>query len=338
MSLRRIRIICFAWVGLLAGCDKPTPPAGANANQPRTNTNPKVATLSNPGAIPNTNSTIPGMQASPLDTTNIARAYLARGAIRNIPPDHKSVTIKHEDIPGLMPRMTMEFDLRDTNELNGFSAGDLVTFTVRADANESWIEGLKHAGTNDPTAVLPSDPSSTALLHVAKLKPGDEMPDAELLSEDGNVVKLSHFKGKAVAFTFIFTRCPLPDFCPRMSQHFSKAREILEQNANGPRNWEFISISFDPEFDKPGVLSRYAFSYRGKNTNQWLFAAAPPHVLSAFTSELDFRFANENGSFLHNLRTIVLNTTGRIHRQFDGNRWTAQDLANAMTAAAMPPQ
>jgi protein SCO1/2 len=160
------------------------------------------------------------------------------------------------------------------------------------------------------------------------------LPDAELLAEDGSRLKLSDFEGRAVAFTFIFTRCPLPDYCPRMNRQFLQARELLQQRPGGPTNWQFVSISFDPEFDQPGVLARYAFSYRGRNADRWLFASAATNVMAGFVSQLDFRFANEGGSFMHNLRTVVLDPQRRLYRQFDGNRWKAQELADAMAEAA----
>ena len=280
----------------------------------------------------------PGMQASPLESTNILRSFAARGVIRDIPAGGRSLIVRHEEIPGFMPKMTMEFELRETNELRGLTVGDTIVFNIRATQEDSWIEGIRRAGTNDVIDASPRDPSSTALLHVATLKAGDKMPDAELLGEDGRPVRFSDFAGKAVAFTFIFTRCPLPNYCPRMSVNFSKARDLLIQNVDGPENWQFLSISFDPEFDKPGVLSRYAFSYRGAITNQWLFVSAPTNVLAVMSPQLDFRFANERGSFQHNLRTVVLNTKGRVHRYFEGNQWTAEDLATSISEAALQKQ
>jgi protein SCO1/2 len=264
----------------------------------------------------------PGMQASPLEDTNVLRSFLAKGLVRELPA-------------GFMPKMTMSFDVRDTNELRGLKPGDAITFIVKATEEDSWIEKIRPAATNDLTPLPPSDPSSAALLHVAQMKQGDVLPDAELLSEDGSAIKLSRFQGQALAFTFIFTRCPLPDYCPRMNQHFSRARELLLKQSDGPTNWQFLSISFDPEFDKPGVLSRYAYSYRGKSADRWLFAAAPTNVMSSFVNQLDFRFANEGGSFLHNLRTVVLDPQRRIHRQFDGNKWKADELAQALAEAAV---
>lgn len=285
-----------------------------------------------------TNAVASGMQANPLESTNILRSFLARGVIRELPEGGQTVVVRHEEIPGFMPKMTMEFNVRDTNELRGLLAGDTITFHVKANEQESWIEGVQRAGTNELKSPQPSDPPASSLLHVAQMKPGDVLPDAELLAEDGRTVKLSDFEGRALAFTFIFTRCPLPDFCPRMNQHFSRARELMLQQPGGPTNWQFLSISFDPEFDKPGVLSRYAYSYRGRRSDRWLFAAAPTNVLASLVSQLDFRFANEGGSFLHNLRTVVLDPRRRIYRQFDGNKWKAEDLARALTEAALAPK
>lgn len=173
---------------------------------------------------------------------------------------------------------------------------------------------------------------------IAKLKPGDLLPDAELVAEDGRKVKFSQFEGQAVAFTFIFTRCPLPDFCPRMSHHFSRARELMLQISGGPTNWQFLSISFDPEFDTPGVLARYAENFRGQNADRWLFAAAPTNVLASMTSLLDFRFANDEGSLVHNLRTVVLDPRRRVYRQFNGNQWKAEELALALAEATQSTQ
>jgi len=275
------------------------------------------------------------MQASPLESTNVLRSFLARGLVRNLPADGKTVVVRHEDIPGFMPKMTMAFDVRDTNELRGLRPGDAITFDVKATEDDSWIENIRPASKNGLAPLPPSDPSSSSLLHIAQMKQGDLLPDAELLSEDGRAIKLSDFKGRALAFTFIFTRCPLPDYCPRMNQHFNRARDLLLQRPDSPTNWQFLSISFDPEFDKPGVLNRYAFSYRGKSADRWLFASAAASVMTSFATQLDFRFANEGGSFLHNLRTVVLDPRGHIYRQFDGNKWKANELAEALAEAAM---
>lgn len=274
------------------------------------------------------------MQASPLESTNVMRSFAAKGVIREISADRSTLMIRHEEVPGFMPKMTMNFEVREPKRLPKLAVGDTVIFNIKATQEDSWIDDVRVAGPNDVIDSTPKDPSSISLLQVASLKPGDKMPDAELLSENGGTVRFSDFKGSAVAFTFIFTRCPLPNYCPRMNVNFSQAREMLIQNVDGPANWQFLSISFDPEFDKPGVLNRYAFSYRGAITNQWVFASAPANVLLALSPQLDFRFANEQGSFQHNLRTVVLDPAGRVHKYFEGNRWTPEELVAAITEAA----
>jgi len=319
-------VIIAAFMLIAGGCRKSRQTSSAidMANQP-----------TSPSLEDTTNIILTGMQAgAPAPTNVLTRAFAVRGIIREVPPGGKTLVVRHEDIPGFMPKMTMEFNVRNTNELKGLAAGDTIIFHVKATEEESWIEDIHRAGTNELIAPIPSGPSTASLLHISKLKPGDAIPDAELWSEENKPIRVSDFQGRALAFTFIFTRCPLPDFCPRMNQNFTRARELLFQQTNGPTNWQFLSISFDPEFDRPGVLTRYAYSYRGRNTDRWLFAAAPANVLSAMTPQLDFRFANEGGSFVHNLRTVVLDTKGRLFRQFDGNKWKPRDLADAMIEAA----
>ena len=323
---RPLNVFALTVMAVLSpGCDEQ--PASTVAKMASGNATSKVPVANFTNAVGT------GMQASPLESTNFTRSFFARGIVRNLGADGRTVVVRHEDIPGFMPKMTMEFDVRATNELAGLKAGDAITFDVKATDDESWIENIRPATTND-MAPLPPPTSPAALLHVAKMKPGDVLPDTDLLAEGGQAIKLSDFRGQALAFTFIFTRCPLPDFCPRMNQHFNRAREALLRQTDGPTNWQFLSISFDPGFDKPDVLTRYAYSYRGKNTNQWLFASASGTVMDFMASQLDFRFANEGGSFVHNLRTVVLDGQRRVYRQFDGNKWKAEELAQAITEAA----
>jgi len=286
-----------ALIGLfLAGCgDKPSPPPSAPA------------------------------------LTNVAtRSFEVRGVVRSVPETGRTLVVRHEEIPGYMPKMTMELNVRDTNELRGLQRDDSITFRLVATEDTHWIENIHRVGRAAPTAAPPA--ASTSV--VAELKPGDALPDAEMITEDGRPVRLSDFRGKAVAFTFMFTRCPLPDFCPRMSGNFSQARARLLARTNAPANWQFISLSFDPEFDQPKVLTGYARSYRKADHDRWLFAAATPELLATLAPRLDFMFSREGGSFSHNLRTVVLDPQGRVFRQFDGNQWTPEQLADAMAEAA----
>jgi protein SCO1/2 len=264
------------------------------------------------------------------DTQN-AKTYPARGIIQHIAPDRSHVTIKHEKIPGYMMAMTMDFPVRDTNALAGFAPNDEITFQLVVRTNDDWIENVKlvshHAG-----AVT----NNVFIFHAenSELGPGDVLPDGELTAEDGRTIHFSDFRGRALAFTFFFTRCPLPDFCPRMNRNFAEARELLATNSVAPTNWEFLSVSFDPAFDTPQMLSGFSNLYRGDDTNKWLFAAASTNVLANLAPRLDLMVVHEGESISHNLRTVVLDTNGRIFRQFDGNTWTPQELADAIAKAA----
>lgn len=266
-------------------------------------------------------------------STNNLRSFSGQGIVQDLPDGGKSVLVKHEAIAGFMPKMTMEFSVRDSKELKGLMVGDSIAFVVKANEEESWIEGIHK--TTAITSLMPrADKPLTELAHIGKLKSGDLLPDAELLDENGRPLHFSDFRGRAVAFTFIFTRCPLPDFCPRMSRRFGEARDLLLEQTPSWTNWEFLSISFDPEFDQPAVLKGYAMNYRGQSSDRWLFASASTNVTAALASEIDFRLAREEGSFVHNLRTVVLDSSGHIFRQFDGNRWQAEELAQAVREAA----
>jgi len=233
-----------------------------------------------------------------------------------------------------MPAMTMAFNVRDTNELAGLAAADTVRFVLTTTGDTHWIHGIVKV-TGPANAVSPAGAKSAPPNRVPELKPGDALPDSDLVSEDGRPLRFSDFRGKALAFTFFFTRCPLPDYCPRMSNNFAKARELMLAKTGAATNWQFLSVSFDPDFDRPEILSAYANAYRAGNADRWRFAAAPTKTLVELAPQLDLMIRRDpDGGISHNLRTVVLDPQGRIARQLDGNDWTPQQLADALLEAA----
>lgn len=257
------------------------------------------------------------------------QTYAVRGVIQQIPADRRHATIKHEKIPGYMAAMTMDFSVRDTNALAGFAAGDEISFTLVITEDDDWIENLKRTG---KAGGISGPPGWRAV--EPELNVGDMLPDYEFTSETGQTVKFSGFHGRAVAFTFFFTSCPLPEYCPRMNKNFAGAQKILLADTNAPANWQLLSISFDSAFDQPQILAGYAGIYRGTNAGHWLFAVASSNTLAGLAPKVDLNFWRENSSISHNLRTVVLDGTGKIAKQFDGNDWTPQDLADAIRDAA----
>jgi len=257
------------------------------------------------------------------------QTYTVRGVVQAIAPDFHHATIKHEKIPGYMAAMTMDFSVKNTNELNHISVGDEITFTLVVTADDDWIEKVQRTG----QSAVPT-PAPNWRVVESELNVGDALPDYSFTSENGQPVRFSDFRGRAVAFTFFFTSCPLPEFCPRMNKNFLEARKILTADTNAPTNWQLLSISFDSSFDTPEILTGYGKFYRGENTDRWLFAVADTNTLASLAPKVDLNFWRENGSISHNLRTVVLDGGGKIFKQFDGNDWTPAQLADAIRAAA----
>jgi protein SCO1 len=259
------------------------------------------------------------------------KTYPVRGVVQEVSPDGRSATIKHDAIAGYMGAMTMEFAARDTNVLGGITAGDEIVFTLTVTETNDWIENVHVVGKTNllgvtgPPGWHVSDP---------ELAVGDVLPDYEFTSETGQPVRFSDFRGRAVAFTFFFTSCPLPDYCPRMNRNLAEVRKLLLSATNAPSNWELMSISFDSTFDTPQILSGYANFYRGDDTNRWMFAVASTNTLASLAPKVDLSFWREGGSISHNLRTVVLDTHGKIAAQFDNNDWGPQELAKAIVKAA----
>jgi protein SCO1/2 len=271
---------------------------------------------------------------APVAENPAVKTYDARGIIRQISPDRRTATIQHEAIAGCMGAMTMDFTVKETNELNRVSPSDEITFQLAVTENNSWIQNIRFVSHH-----IGEVTNNALVFHVAseELAVGDLLPDGEFTAENGRQVHFSSFRGSTVAFTFFFTSCPLPEFCPRMNKNFSEARKILLADTNAPANWQLLSISFDPNFDTPQMLAGYADLYRGADTNRWLFAVASTNTLAELAPKVDLHFWHENGSISHNLRTVVLDTNGKISRQFDGNDWTPQELVDAIRDAAKIP-
>ena len=256
--------------------------------------------------------------------------YPVRGVVQAVMPSAHKVRVQHEAIPGYMMAMTMNFNVQDTNCLATVRPGDKVTFTLVVTPDDDWVENLQKTGATGAVSPPPVKPSAGN----GELKVGDALPAAVFTDETGCPMRLTDFTGRAVAFTFFFTRCPLPDYCPRMNRNFADARKILEADTNGPANWQFVSVSFDAKFDGPEVMRAYGALYRGADTNGWRFASADSLTLHALAPGLDFHYWSENGTLSHNLRTVVLAPNGRIAAFFDGNDWTPADLASAMKKAS----
>ena len=258
--------------------------------------------------------------------------FSVTGVVKELKPDGRSVVIEHETIPNYMQKMTMPFEVRDTNQLAGLNPGDQITFRLLVTEKDGWIDRLTKIGSTN-ISERPSDPFRRVRF-VEPLNVGDPLPDYAFTNELGRVVHLADFKGNALAFTFIFTRCPFPNFCPRMSSNFADAYKQLA-SADGPKNWRLLSISFDPEYDRPEVLKSYAKRYQ-YDTNHWSFATGALIDIDALTEQFGLMFPREGAGFNHNLRTVVVDAQGKVQKVFIGNEWKVEELVAEMDKATAP--
>ncbi len=268
-------------------------------------------------------------EATPGAPTN-RQVFQVKGVIQRVEPDGKMAIIKHEAIPDYMQAMTMPFDVKDTNELADLRPGDEITFRLVATPDDGWIENVRKTGAGQ--APQPHE-SIRVVRDVEPLEVGDVMPDYHFTNELGQAVSLSDFKGQALAFTFFYTRCAYPDFCPRLSNNFVEVCKKLSSHPAGLTNWRLLSISFDPEWDTLPRLKEYAQRYRS-DPRRWNFATGALIEIDAITEQFGLAFAWRNATIDHTLRTVVLDAQGRIQKIVIGNEWKPDELVAQMVKAA----
>lgn len=262
--------------------------------------------------------------------------FFVKGLVKEVLPERKKVTIAHENIPNYMSAMTMTFDVKDVRELTGLQAGDEVSFRMIVTENDGWIDQVKRLRAG---ASAPSNPPEDfrRVREVDPLKVGDVVPDYEFTNELGQAVSLSDFKGKAVAFTFIFTRCPFPTFCPRMSSNLEEAYKKLKASREASTNWHLLTITIDPQFDTPAVLQAYAKRY-SYDPRHWNYLTGDLTEITAIAEQVGLLFwkptPNDPAGISHNLRTVVLDTEGRVQRIFSENEWKPDELADELMKVA----
>jgi len=265
--------------------------------------------------------------------TNL-QIYQVKGVIKELFPERKKVKIAHEEITNYMEAMTMMLDVREARELVGLQAGDTVSFRMLVTDDDGWIDQLKKI--EGPRTPLPPEPATfRRVREVEPLAVGDKLPEYTFTNSLGRVLRLSEFQGRALGITFIFTRCPFPTFCPRLSSNFSETAQKLKAMANGPTNWHLLSITIDPEYDTPARLQGYAQRYKA-DSNHWDHVTGALIDITAISEQFGLQFwrANPNEPINHNVRTVVVDATGRIQWITPENDWKSDTLVEQMVRAA----
>ncbi len=263
-----------------------------------------------------------------------ARSFDTKGIVRELRPADQTVVIKHEAITNFMPAMTMPFQVKRTNELLGLSVGDEISFRLMVADEDSWIEQITKTGKR----AEPPNPANLQSPGAGQTGSSNQYPllDYQFTNQMGQAVTLNQFKGQALAITFIFTRCPIPEYCPRLSKNFAEASRTLRALPKAPTNWHFLSVTFDPAFDTPEVLKAYAQTYQ-YDPNHWSFLTGAADQLAEFAQTADITARPDGNFYDHNFRTLIINAQGKLQMSFPISGNLTEAIVTEMLKAATVP-
>lgn len=268
-------------------------------------------------------------------TPAAAKRYPLRGRVRAADWLRHEITLAHDEVPGFMPAMTMT--LRVEGQWWNVIADDELRATLVVTEHESWLEDLaltqpsaRRVGGAPPG--LPPRPA----------RPGAALPNVALVDQAGQPFELTSLRGSALAITFLYTRCPLPDFCPALMRRFQQVAAVLAREPELARRVQLLSVSFDPGHDTPAVLAAYGRPFlpgAGQSAApRWRLATGAPDALRRLTAFFGLSIVQEQGEFAHELFTAVVAPDGRVAQVFEGSRVAAQDVVAALRrVAATPP-
>jgi protein SCO1/2 len=263
------------------------------------------------------------------------KRYAFRGKVISVDKNAGTANIDNEPISGFMDAMIMPYTIKPASTLDQLQPGDTITadvVVVQAD-NKYWLENVKVTGHSQAPAGAPA-----TTMHIPE--PGDEVPDFQLVNQSGRHISLHQYRGQTLLLTLIYTRCPFPDFCPRVSHEFAAINRQVQADPARYGKTHLLSISFDPVHDTPKVLRDYGFSCAGSKDptlfKRWEFSVIPAAELPDFANYFALTYKEEGGLITHSLSTAVISSDGRIIKWHHGLDWQASDLLQDVAAAAQP--
>jgi protein SCO1/2 len=250
------------------------------------------------------------------------KRYALKGKVVAVDKTRHQATIAHEEIKGFMDAMTMPLKVKDDWAMNVLAPGQSIEATLVVQGDRSWIEKLSitQASVSDAGGASGVSP-----------KPGEAVPDFELVNQDNHRVSLAQYRGRPLLLTFIYTRCPLPDFCPLTSSNFARIHKKVRSIADLGRRPRLLTISFDPEFDTPAVLRQYGRRYMNPpDFNEWVFATGSMEEIRKAAGYFGLTYYPESGQITHNLVTALIAADGKLVQLFQGNQWTPDQIVAAL--------
>ena len=270
----------------------------------------------------------------------IMKTFKIRGKIAATDAAAGKVTLDHEAVPGFMDAMIMPYKLADPSIMSELHPGDKITADVIVDQIAPDPEGgFKNARLDNIVVIAQAKPDYKPAVQYHVPAAGDQVPDFALLNQSGKMIRLDQFKGRVVLMTFIYTRCTLADFCPRMSRNFAEIDKALAADSELYAKTHLLSVSFDPTYDTPAVLKSYGGAYTGEYTKEkfahWDFAAPPLKELPEMTEFFDVGvMPGENKSLTHSLSTVLIGKDGKVVAWYPTNDWQPSEMVAAVRAAA----
>jgi len=265
------------------------------------------------------------------------KSFPIRGRIVSVDAAKGMIMLDHEAVPGFMDAMIMPYKLKDASVASELHPGDRITakLLVRKMGEDDYQDAMLDEIV--VTAQARPDYKPTVQYHIPTA--GDVVPDFKLTNEDGRAIHLAQFKGRVLLLTFVYTRCPLPDYCIRMSRNFAQIDKALQADPALYARTHLLSISFDPKNDTPAALKSYGESYIGSDARRafthWDFAAPSAHELAPLTLFFDVGITpGDGGTLTHSLSTALIGKDGRIRAWYPTNEWTPDDVLAAMKSAA----
>jgi protein SCO1/2 len=255
--------------------------------------------------------------------------YPVSGLVLSLDQPHQSVLVSHGSIAGYMDAMTMAFHVRRAMDLANLHAGDSVAFTLVVDQKSSWAENIRvvefDSAERDPIQakrlkLLGSLMEKNAAV---ALSAGAAVPDFTLTDQTNHPVTFSQFAGKVVALNFVYTRCPLPDYCFRLSNNFG----LLQKRFRANRDLVLLTVTFDPVNDRPEVLARYAEVWKA-DPQRWHFLTGSVTEIQHLCALFGVGYWPDEGLYTHSLHTAVIDRQGKLVANLEGNRYTAQQLGD----------
>lgn len=272
--------------------------------------------------------TIAGCDRSPTEDGS-ARFYQVRGIVRGVAPDRNTVSIQHEDIPGFMPSMTMPFSAKNSKEIADLKIGDGVSFRMTVTDKDLFLDQVKKIPASEVHVAMPTPTVSALSKKAERLREGQIVPFFSLTNQDAARVTSDTFRGQPLVLTFIFTRCPVPNFCPRISNNFSELQNTIKSDAALAGKVRLLSITLDPQFDTPEILKSYA-EHQKADSNTWTFATGAVAEIDNLTQSFAVFVQPEGGTISHGLATALIAADGSVVKIWRGNAWTPSEVIDEL--------